>query len=210
MRWRSTRADPGRPIDWVTPSRWQAAWNDRPVYSLSWSVWTTTPGTWPPSPSPSHHTASAQPAEAASPALTVGRPAMASAISSCTVANPALASAGPRPARCAAHSTGAAAHPGLPAAAAASIPANPLVNMNAWHCSTASSSHNPARASWRHRRASGVPSRAGTSRAPVTGAGPASRSGPGPALVPAGHRHRPPRSSPPGSAETARPRPARR
>src|SRR5690242_5766869 len=22
-------AEPGRPIDWVTPRRWQAAWNDR-------------------------------------------------------------------------------------------------------------------------------------------------------------------------------------
>jgi hypothetical protein len=28
-----SRADPGRPIDWVTPSRWQAAWNGRAVYS---------------------------------------------------------------------------------------------------------------------------------------------------------------------------------
>ena len=41
-------ADPGRPIDWVTPRRWQAAWKDRAVYSLPWSVWNTTPGTWPP------------------------------------------------------------------------------------------------------------------------------------------------------------------
>src|SRR5215472_348083 len=42
------RADPGRPIDWQAPSRWQAAGNDRAVYSLPWSVWKMTPGAWPP------------------------------------------------------------------------------------------------------------------------------------------------------------------
>jgi len=29
-----SRADRGRPIDWAIPSRWQAAWNARAVYSL--------------------------------------------------------------------------------------------------------------------------------------------------------------------------------
>jgi hypothetical protein len=43
-----SRADPGLPIDWVMESRWQAAWNDRAVYSLPWSVCKMTPGAWPP------------------------------------------------------------------------------------------------------------------------------------------------------------------
>ncbi len=42
------RVDPGRPIDWQAPSRPQAAWNDRAVCSLPWSVWKMTPGAWPP------------------------------------------------------------------------------------------------------------------------------------------------------------------
>jgi hypothetical protein len=41
-------ADPGRPMDWVTESRWQAAGKDRAVYSLPWPVWNTTSGTCPP------------------------------------------------------------------------------------------------------------------------------------------------------------------
>ena len=43
-----SRADPGRPIDWAMPTRWQAAWKARAVYSLPWSVCMITPGTWPP------------------------------------------------------------------------------------------------------------------------------------------------------------------
>jgi hypothetical protein len=38
-------AEPGRPMGWQMPSRWQAAWNGRAV---PWSAWNTTPGTWPP------------------------------------------------------------------------------------------------------------------------------------------------------------------
>ena len=41
-------ADPGRPIDWQTESRWQAARNAPAVYSLPRSEWKMTPGTWPP------------------------------------------------------------------------------------------------------------------------------------------------------------------
>ncbi len=43
-----SRAEPGRPIDWVTESRWQARRNAFAVYSLPWSVWKVTPGAWPP------------------------------------------------------------------------------------------------------------------------------------------------------------------
>jgi hypothetical protein len=41
-------ADPGLPIDWVMPSRVQAARNAAAVYSLPRSVWKITPGTCPP------------------------------------------------------------------------------------------------------------------------------------------------------------------
>jgi hypothetical protein len=35
-------------MDWRMPSRAQAARSRPAVYSLPWSVWNTTPGTWPP------------------------------------------------------------------------------------------------------------------------------------------------------------------
>jgi hypothetical protein len=38
-------ADPTRPIDWVTPSRPQAARKSPAVYSDPWSLWNTTPAT---------------------------------------------------------------------------------------------------------------------------------------------------------------------
>jgi len=41
-------AGPGRPIDWQTGSRAQAARNKPAVYSLPWSVRKMTPGTCPP------------------------------------------------------------------------------------------------------------------------------------------------------------------
>ena len=41
-------AEPGRPIDWAMPRRAQAARNIPAVYSLPWSVCSTTPPTYPP------------------------------------------------------------------------------------------------------------------------------------------------------------------
>ena len=40
-------ADPGLPVDWQAPSRWQAARKAPAVYSLPRSVCMMTPGTWP-------------------------------------------------------------------------------------------------------------------------------------------------------------------
>ena len=41
-------AEPGRPIDWRTPSRPHALRNRAAVYSLPWSLWKITPAVLPP------------------------------------------------------------------------------------------------------------------------------------------------------------------
>src|ERR1022692_1354848 len=109
-----------------------------------------------PSPSPSHHTPSDQATEAPSAILTVGRQAIPMASSSCTVANAEFIATACCSMRRADQMIGSATTAGLPAAEAASVRANSLVNMNDWYCSTASSSQLTPRASCSRRRASGA------------------------------------------------------
>ena len=111
----------------------------------------------PPSPSPNHHTPSDQRTEAASATRTVGRNAMPSPSSSWIVAKMALSSTMWWSTRFAFQVMGFAMTAGLPSAVPASIwlnPLAPLVNMNAWYCSTPSRSQMAARTSCRARRAS--------------------------------------------------------
>src|SRR5712664_294271 len=98
------------------------------------------PASTDPSPSPSHQTASDQATDAPSAIFTVGRRAIPSASSNCTVAKTEFAATACCPMMRADHVIGAATITGLPSADAASMRANALVNMNDWYCSTASSS----------------------------------------------------------------------
>ena len=112
------------------------------------------PVSTPPRPSPSHHTPSAQPTEAASASLTAGRHAMPRARASWIVANTALAATLCRSTSPAFHRIGRAITAGLPWAAVASIWPNALVNMTDWNCKMASNSHAVPRASCSRRRPS--------------------------------------------------------
>src|ERR1022692_4397861 len=107
-----------------------------------------TPGaSTPPSPSPSHQTASDHGIDAARAILIVGRQAMPRASRSCTMTNVEFAAT-----ECAAISravqlTGTDTATGLPVLVAASIRAKPRLNMNVWLCSMASTSQSAARPS---------------------------------------------------------------
>ena len=52
-----SRADPVRPMDWVMPALWQASMKRLAVYSLSWSMWNSTPVTTPPRTAMATHSA---------------------------------------------------------------------------------------------------------------------------------------------------------
>jgi hypothetical protein len=130
------------------------------------------PFSTPPKPSPSHQTASAQPIEAPSANLIVGRQAMPSAIASWMTAKAASVAAPWSATILADQVIGSAMTAGFPGAVPASIWANPLLNMKDWNCSTASSSHRPASQSWSRRRAvRGGPGGLGRSGGTVPGKG---------------------------------------
>ena len=92
--------------------------------------------------------------------MTVGRQAIPRASSSCMVANAALITARWCPTRRASQVIGLATTAGLPWAVAPIIWLKPVVNMEGWYCSRASSSQLAARPSWSHRRLSGASERA--------------------------------------------------
>src|SRR5690242_2249469 len=111
------------------------------------------PVSTPPSPSPSHHTATAQAIEAASAALTVRRHSRPRARNSWMVAKSALQTAMCCIIRFADQVIGVAMTAGLPSA----VPwmtslTKPLENMYGWYCRAASSSQITPRVSWRARR----------------------------------------------------------
>ena len=110
----------------------------------------------PPRPSPNHHTPRPHAIEAPSASLRVGRQAIPSAIVSWMNAKIALVRVPCSAMILADQLIGSAMTAGLPAAVPPSICENPLLNMKAWNCSTASSSQMPASASCSRRLTSGA------------------------------------------------------